>query len=75
MNQTMDDLRAKVQRALMDDSGIKDYAVEVSNNFGVIIMRGMVPCRAARDTIEAVVREVNGVISANDEMIVIVNSL
>ena len=75
MNQTMDDLRAKVQRALMDDPGTKDYAIEVLNNFGVIIMRGMVPCRDARDTIEAVVREVNGVISANDEMNVIVNSL
>ena len=75
MNQTTDDLHAKVQRAVMDDSRTKDYGVEVLDNNGVIIPRGRVPSHAARDTIEAVVREVNGVISVNDEMDVIANSL
>jgi osmotically-inducible protein OsmY len=75
MNQTMDDLHAKVQRALVDDSRTRDYGVEELNKFAVIIMRGRVPSRAARDTIEAVVREVNGVRSVNDEMDVMVNSL
>jgi osmotically-inducible protein OsmY len=71
MNQTMDDLQAKIQRTLMNDSRTKDYGVEVLDNNGVIILRGTVPSHDARDTIEAVVREVDGVISVNNEMDVV----
>ena len=67
----MDDLQAKVQKTLMNDSRTKDYGVEVLDNNGVIILRGRVPSHEARDTIEEVVRAVDGVISVNNEMDVV----
>ena len=70
----MDDLYTRIQRALMDDSRTKDYGVEVLDSNGVITLRGMVPSHAARDTVEAVVKEVNGVITVNNEMDVVASS-
>ena len=67
----MDDLQTTIQRTLMNDSRTKDYGVEVLDNNGVIILRGAVPSHAARDTIEAIVREVNGVITVNNEIDVV----
>jgi osmotically-inducible protein OsmY len=75
MNQTMDDLYTRIQKALMNDRRTKDYGVEVLDNNGVIILRGVVPSHVARDTVEAVVKEVNGVITVNNEMDVVANSL
>jgi osmotically-inducible protein OsmY len=71
MNQTMDDLQAKVQRTLMNDSRTKEYGVEVLDNNGIIILRGVAPSHEVRDTIEAIVRGVDGVISVNNEMDVV----
>jgi len=74
MNETTADLQTRVQRALMDDSRTKEYAVEVLDNNGVIVLRGAVPSREASTAVEMVAREVNGVISVINETDVIVNN-
>ena len=73
MNETRTDLQTRVQRAIMDDSRTKDYAVEVMDNNGVIILRGAVPSREASTAVEMVAREVDGVVSVINETDVIVN--
>jgi len=74
MNETAADLQTRVQRALMDDSRTKDYAVDVLDNNGVIILRGMVPSREASTAVEMVAREVDGVVSVINETDVIANN-
>lgn len=74
MNETTADLQTRVQRALMDDSRTKEYAVEVLDNNGVIVLRGAVPSREASTAVEMVAREVNGVVSVINETDVIVNN-
>ena len=74
MNETRTDLQARVQRTLMDDSRTKEYAVEVLDNNGVIILRGAVPSREASTAVEMVTREVDGVVSVINETDVIVNN-
>ena len=74
MNETKTDLQTRVQRALMDDSRTKDYAVDVLDNNGVIILRGMVPSREASTAVEMVAREVDGVVSVINETDVIANN-
>ena len=71
MNETRTDLQTRVQRTLMDDSRTKDYAVEVMDNNGVIILRGAVPSREASTAVEMVAREVEGVVSVINETDVI----
>ena len=71
MNETRSDLQTRVQRALMDDSRTKDYAVEVMDNNGVIILRGAVPSREASTAVEMVAKEVEGVVSVINETDVI----
>ena len=71
MNETRTDLQTRVQRALMDDSRSKDYAVEVMDNNGVIILRGAVPSREASTAVEMVAKEVEGVVSVINETDVI----
>ena len=71
MNETRTDLQTRVQRALMDDSRTKDYAVEVLDNNGVIILRGAVPSREASTAVEMVAKEVEGVVSVINETDVI----
>ena len=73
MNKTRTDLQTRVQRALMGDSRTKDYAVEVLDNNGVIVLRGIVPSREASTMVETVAREVDGVVSVINETDVIVN--
>jgi osmotically-inducible protein OsmY len=73
MTETKTDLQTRVQRALMDDSRTKEYAVEVLDNNGVIILRGAVPSREASTAIEMVAREVDGVVSVINETDVIVH--
>lgn len=68
MNQAMDVLYTRVQKALMNDPRTKEYGVEVFDNNGVIILRGTAPSRDASDAIEAVVREVDGVTSVVNEI-------
>ena len=55
----------------MDDSRTKDYAVEVMDNNGVIILRGAVPSREASTAVEMVAKEVEGVVSVINETDVI----
>jgi osmotically-inducible protein OsmY len=74
MNETRTDLQTRVQRALMDDSRTKDYAVEVLDNNGVIILRGAVPSREASTAVEMVAREVDGVVSVINETDVITHN-
>ena len=74
MNETKTDLQTRVQRALMDDSRTKDYAVDVLDNNGVIILRGMVSSREASTAVETVAREVDGVVSVINETDVIANN-
>lgn len=73
MTETKTDLQTRVQRALMDDSRTKEYAVEVLDNNGVIILRGAVPSREASTAIEMVAREVDGVVSVINETDIIVH--
>jgi len=73
MNETTADLQTRVQRALMDDSRTKEYAVEVLDNNGVIVLRGIVPSREASTAVEMVAKEVDGVVSVINETDVIVN--
>jgi len=74
MNETTADLQTRVQRALMDDPRTKNYAVEVLDNNGVIVLRGIVPSREASTAVEMVAREVDGVVSVINETDVIVNN-
>ena len=71
MNETRTDLQTRVQRAIMDDSRTKDYAVEVMDNNGIIILRGAVPSREASTAVEMVAKEVEGVVSVINETDVI----
>lgn len=68
MNQTMDDLSTRIQNALVNDPRTKEYGVEVFDNNGVITLTGTVPSVDARDAIEAVVRDVEGVTSVVNEI-------
>ncbi|HET9590050.1 MAG TPA: BON domain-containing protein [Anaerolineales bacterium] len=68
MNQTMDDLSTRIQNALMNDPRTKEYGVEVFDNNGVITLTGTAPSIDARDAIEAVVRDVEGVTSVVNEI-------
>jgi len=74
MNETTADLQTRVQRALMDDPRTKDYAVDVLDNNGVIVLRGIVPSREASTAVEMVAKEVDGVVSVINETDVIVNN-
>ena len=49
------------------------YGVEVMDNNGVIVLRGIVPSREASTAIEMVAKEVDGVVSVINETDVIVN--
>jgi len=73
MNETTTDLQTRVQRALMDDSRTREYGVEVLDNNGVIILRGIVLAREASTSVETVAREVDGVVSVINETDAIVN--
>jgi len=74
MNETTADLQTRVQRALMEDPRTKDYAVDVLDNNGVIVLRGIVPSREASTAVEMVAKEVDGVVSVINETDVIVNN-
>jgi osmotically-inducible protein OsmY len=73
MNETRTDLQTRVLRTLLDDPRTKDYAVEVLDNNGVIILTGIVPSREASTAVETVAREVDGVVSVINETDVIAN--
>ena len=70
MNATFD-LRTQVQAALMQDSLMKDYGIEVLDSNGIITLRGTVPTRATRERAEEIVRTVEGVTSVINELDVV----
>ncbi len=70
MNATYD-LRTQVQSALMQDSLMKDYGIEVLDSNGIITLRGTVPTRDARERAEEIVRTVEGVTSVINELDVV----
>jgi osmotically-inducible protein OsmY len=71
MNETMNNLKHKIQEALMQDPRTKEYGVEVVDNNGVIILRGAIPSHEARDKVEMVVKEVPGISSVINELDVV----
>lgn len=74
MDETTADLQTRVTRAILNDARTKDYGgIEALDNNGVIILRGTVPSHKVSEAAEAVVKEVDGVISVINEMDVNVN--
>lgn len=67
MNATYD-LQHQVQAALMQDSHMQDYGIEVLDSNGIITLRGIVPTRDARERAEAIVRQVEGVTTVINEL-------
>jgi osmotically-inducible protein OsmY len=62
------DLQHKVQTVIVEDPRTKDYAIEVLDSNGVITLRGYVPSHQASNTVETVVRDVDGVVSVINEL-------
>jgi osmotically-inducible protein OsmY len=68
---TVHNLQHQVQTALMQDSHMQDYGIEVLDSNGIITLRGSVPTRDARERAEEIVRTVDGVTSVINELDVI----
>lgn len=64
----MNDLRDRVQAALLDNPHTKEAAIEVHNENGVITLSGMVPSRKTVEAAQSVTKEVSGVISVVNEL-------
>ena len=71
MNQSISDLRNKIQAAFLEDDLLEDFGVEVLDSNGVVTLRGDVPTREIRDRAEAVARDVPGVINVINEIDVV----
>ena len=71
MNQTMSDLRNRVQAAFLEDDLLQDHGIEILDSNGIITLRGAVPSGEARERAEDVTREVTGVTSVINEIDVV----
>ena len=71
MNQTISDLRNKVQAAFLEDDILEDFGIEVLDSNGIITLRGDVPTREIRERAEVVARDVPGVTSVINEIDVV----
>ncbi|RPI95169.1 MAG: BON domain-containing protein [Chloroflexi bacterium] len=71
MNEPIYNLQGQIQAAFLNDRDMQDYGIEVLDNNGIITLRGTVPSHAARDRAEALVREMDGVMSVINELDVI----
>jgi osmotically-inducible protein OsmY len=71
MNEPTYSLQHQIERALMDDGDLQNYGIEVLDSNGVVILRGTVPSREARERAEALVREMEGVTSVINELDVV----
>jgi osmotically-inducible protein OsmY len=49
MNQTISDLRNKVQAAFLGDKLLQDFGIEVLDNNGIVTLRGDVPRRSEKE--------------------------
>lgn len=64
----MNELRDRVQAALLDDTSTEAAAIEVLNVNGVITLSGMVSSKETVEAAESITKEVNGVISVVNEL-------
>lgn len=64
----MNELRDKVQAALLDNEHTEDAAIEVLNENGIITLSGMVLSKEIAETAESITKEVNGVISVINQL-------
>ena len=71
MNQTISELRTRIQAAFLEDDLLSDYGIEILDSNGVITLRGVVPTRAARERAEEISRQVDGVTSVINEIDVV----
>ncbi len=71
MNEPVYNLQHQVQLAFMNDRAMRDYGIEVLDNNGIIMLRGAVPTREARDRAEAISRETEGVLNVINELDVV----
>ena len=60
---TMTDLQLRAQKAILDDPRTKKHGIEVLNDNGVITLNGYVSSREVKETVEAIVNKVFGVVS------------
>ena len=59
----MTDLQLRAQKAILDDPRTKKHGIEVLNDNGVITLNGYVSSREVKETVEAIVNKVFGVVS------------
>ena len=71
MNKPIYDLQHQVQEALSELNELRGAQIDVLDSNGIVTLRGMVPTVAARERAEAIVREMDGVISVINELDVI----
>lgn len=64
----MNDLREKVQDALIDDPRTREASIEILNNNGVITLGGIVPEAEISDAAESITKNISGVISVVNEI-------
>ena len=64
----MNDLRERVQKALVEDSRTQEAAIEVLNENSVITLGGIVPNRETSEAAETIARNVDGVVTVVNEI-------
>jgi osmotically-inducible protein OsmY len=68
MSRPVYDLEHQIQTTFLADRERQDHAIEVLDGNGVITLRENVPTHAARDRVETIVREMEGVTSVINEL-------
>jgi osmotically-inducible protein OsmY len=71
MNQTISELRTRVQAAFVEDDMLRESGIEILDSNGVITLRGAVPSTEARERAEAIARQLDGVTSVINEIDVV----
>ena len=71
MNKPIYDLQHQAQDALSEINEMRDARIDVLDNNGIITLTGFVPSGEARDQAEAIVRQMDGVISVINELSVV----
>lgn len=61
-------LKQNVEAKLRRDSRLRDFAVDVIDHNGIIILQGEVPSEALSVIAENLVRQVDGVVSVSNEL-------
>jgi osmotically-inducible protein OsmY len=71
MNKPIYDLQHEVQEALAEVNDLPGARIDVLDSNGIITLRGTVPNVDARETAEAIVRRMSGVMSVINELDVV----